>query len=115
MNVLLTGKPQPGETLLDTFAGNGGERAPRPSRCRRAQGKHAGDLSDLRVGTIHGLCNDYLFRYRHRTRLGNAYTVLDDLTQQLLVNDYATQILRDLTQVGNRYVSRLVQSTAHPD
>lgn len=36
------------------------------------------------VGTIHGICNDFLMTYRHLTPLGNNYEVLDELTQLLL-------------------------------
>jgi DNA helicase-2/ATP-dependent DNA helicase PcrA len=99
MNLLLNGA-QPAEILLSTFT----EKAAYELRDRVASAarkvNYSGDLSDLRVGTIHGLCNDYLLRYRHRTRLGNAYTVLDDLTQQLFVNDHGKEILGDPDAAG---------------
>lgn len=45
------------------------------------------DLSGLVVGTIHGIANDFLDRYRHKTSLGNNFAVLDDLTKSLFLND----------------------------
>ena len=34
---------------------------------------YQGDLSTLRTGTIHGVCNEFVDRYRHLTPLGNGY------------------------------------------
>ena len=45
------------------------------------------DLSGLIVGTIHGIANDFLDKYRHKTPLGNNFDVLDDLTKSLFMND----------------------------
>ena len=39
------------------------------SRSTRKKVGYEGDLSDLLVGTIHGICNRFLLKYRHRTRL----------------------------------------------
>ena len=100
INLLLTERAKPDEILLCTFT----EKAAFELRDRVASAarkvNYGGDLSGLRVGTIHGLCNDYLLRYRHKTRLGNAYTVLDDLTQQLFVNDHAKRILGETDGAG---------------
>jgi DNA helicase II / ATP-dependent DNA helicase PcrA len=45
------------------------------------------DMSGLIVGTIHGIANDFLDKYRHKTPLGNNFTVLDDLTKSLFMNE----------------------------
>lgn len=45
----------------------------------------ATDLSDLMVGTIHGICRRILDEYLNQTPLKRGYQVLDDLTQRLFI------------------------------
>jgi len=45
------------------------------------------DMSGLIVGTIHGIANEFLDKYRDKTPLGNNFVVLDDLTKSLFMND----------------------------
>ena len=56
---------------------------------------YQGDLSELLVGSIHGICNNFILRYRHRTPLGNNYEVLDDLTQLLFIFNHFDEIIGD--------------------
>lgn len=83
INLLLLGKATPRELLLCTFT----EKAAFELRDRIAATSRkvgfAGDLSELRVSTIHGMCNRLLMQHRHRTPLGNNYETLDELTQLL--------------------------------
>lgn len=92
LNLLLSGKAEPGEIVLCTFA----EKAARELEDRLSSGAatlgYGGDLTSLRVGTIHGLCNTILLDHRHRTPLGNAYETLDDLTQLLFVFEHLGEI-----------------------
>ncbi len=85
MNLLLLGKAKPKELVICTFT----EKAAFELRDRMASAARKvafkGDLSELRVSTIHGLCNKLLIEHRHRTRLGNNYDTLDDLTQLLFI------------------------------
>ena len=87
LNILLQGKAEPEEIVLCTFT----EKAAFELRDRVAQAArtlgYKGDLSPLQVGTIHGICNDYLTRFRHHTWLGTGYEVLDELTQALFLFD----------------------------
>ena len=87
LNILLRGKAQPGEMVLCTFT----EKAAFELRDRIAMSAkklgYEGDLSQLQASTIHGMCNNYLMRYRHHTRLGHGYQVLDELTQALFLFD----------------------------
>ena len=68
LNLLLLGKAAPKEIVLCTFT----EKAAfemRDRLCGAAQKVgYRGDLSELRVSTIHGLCNRILTQHRHRTR-----------------------------------------------
>ena len=63
------------------------------SRRRPRRSGYTGDLSELRVGTIHGICNAFVEEYRHRTPLGNAYETLDDLTQLLFIFEHFSDVV----------------------
>jgi len=85
LNILLQGKAEPKEIILCTFTEKAAfELRPRVAQAARTLG-YTGDLSQLQVGTIHGICNNYLMRYRHHTPLLAGYEVLDELTQALFL------------------------------
>lgn len=104
LNILLQGLAQPREILLCTFTEKAAfELRDRLSLTAKKLG-YQGNMSDLLVGTIHGICNDFILRFRHRTPLGNNYEVLDELTQLLFIFDYFDEIVG---QEGNgKYLSR---------
>ncbi len=83
INLLLTEKATPKEIVLCTFT----EKAAFELRDRimaaARKVQYQGDLSELCVDTIHGLCNRLILQHRHRTLLGSNYTTLDELTQWL--------------------------------
>ena len=93
LNLLLLGKAKAKEIILCTFT----EKAAFEMRDRLSAAAHTvgykGDLSELRVTTIHGLCNRILTEHRHRTQLGNSYETLDDLTQLLFIFDHFDEIV----------------------
>jgi DNA helicase II / ATP-dependent DNA helicase PcrA len=93
LNLLLRGRARPSEIVLCTFT----EKAAYELRDRitaaAAKVGYQGDLSDLRVGTIHGICNGILQDFRHHTPLGNAYETLDDLTQLLFLFDHFEEVV----------------------
>ena len=64
-----------------------------------------GDLSGLRTGTIHGVCNDFVDRHRHLTPLGNGYEVLDELTQALFLFEHFDSIFGE-PNANDRYLGR---------
>ena len=98
MNLLLTGKATPSELVLCTFTEKAAyELSDRLAGTAAAVG-YTGDLSELKVGTIHGICNSFLEEHRHRTPLGNAYETLDDLTQLLFIFEHFGQILGEDTE-----------------
>ena len=93
LNLLLLGKAQPGEIVLCTFTEKAAfEMRDRLGAAARKVG-HAGDLSELTVSTIHGLCNQMLTRHRHRTALGHNYQTLDELTQLLFIFEHFDEIV----------------------
>jgi len=93
VNLLLLNQATPGEVILCTFT----EKAAFEMRDRLASAArkvgYDGDLLELTVATIHGLCNGLLQRYRHRTRLSHSYETLDELTQLLFLFDHFDEII----------------------
>ena len=93
MNLLLLGKATPRELVVCTFTEKAAfEFRDRIGAAARRVG-YTGDLSELQVCTIHGLCNRLLMTYRHRTPLGNDYETLDELTQLLFIFEHFAQIV----------------------
>lgn len=105
LNILLQGKAEPKEIVLCTFT----EKAAFELRDRVAQAArtlgYTGDLSRLQVGTIHGICNNHLTRFRHHTWLGAGYEVLDELTQALFLFENFEEIVVEL-DMGDKYLGK---------
>jgi len=104
INLLLNNQAKPKELIICTFT----EKAAYELRDRISAAAlkvgYKGDLSELHISTIHGLCNTILGTYRHRTPLGNNYEVLDELTQLLFIYENFDQII---TKSDNdRYLGR---------
>lgn len=93
LNLLLLERATAKEIVLCTFT----EKAAFELRDRLSAAAQAvayrGDVSELRVTTIHGLCNGILTRHRHRTELGNSYETLDELTQLLFIFEHFDEII----------------------
>lgn len=93
LNLLLLQRATPKEIVLCTFT----EKAAFEMRDRLSAAaqkvRYKGDLSELRVSTIHGLCNELLMKHRHRTDLGNSYETLDELTQLLFIFEHFDAIV----------------------
>jgi DNA helicase-2/ATP-dependent DNA helicase PcrA len=102
LNLLLQGLSDPGGILLCTFTEKAAfELLDRLSLLARKL-KYQGDLSQMHVGTIHGIANEFLLRYRHRTGLGSNYEVLDELTQLLFIFDNFEKII-ELNENGKYF------------
>lgn len=105
LNLLLLGEAQPHQLLLCTFT----EKAAFQMRDRLAaaarQVGYDRDLSQLLIGTIHGICNQFLTKYRHQTDLAHSYETLDDLTQMLFIHDRFDEIVGEALE-GDRYLNR---------
>lgn len=104
MNLLLLGRASPRELVVCTFTEKAAfEIRDRISAAARKVG-YPNDLSELRVSTIHGLCNRLLTAYRHHTPLGNSYETLDELTQLLFIFDHFDTIIG--APVGDRFLGK---------
>lgn len=93
LNLLLLGKAEPKHLVLCTFTEKAAfELRDRMSAAARKVG-YSGDLSELCVSTIHGLCSRVLAKHRHRTTLGHGYDTLDELTQLLFIFEHFDEII----------------------
>ncbi|GCF11283.1 ATP-dependent helicase [Dictyobacter arantiisoli] len=85
MNLLLCGDTPPEGIVLCTYT----EKAAHEMQDRLFQIAHeinySGDLSAIKIGTIHGICKQFINRYLHHTPLGNNYETLDQFGQRLLI------------------------------
>ncbi|MHB8800281.1 MAG: ATP-dependent DNA helicase [Thermoanaerobaculia bacterium] len=96
LNLLLLGRATPAEIVVCTFTEKAAhELRDRISAVARKAG-YTGDLTTLRVGTIHGLCHRILTEHRHRTPLGNGFQTLDELSRLLFLNDHKDEILGEV-------------------
>lgn len=93
LNLLLLERAAAKEIVLCTFTEKAAfEMRDRLSAAAQKVG-YRGDMSELRVTTIHGLCNSILTQHRHRTELGNSYETLDELTQLLFIFEHFNEII----------------------
>jgi DNA helicase-2/ATP-dependent DNA helicase PcrA len=93
MNVLLSDLARPEEIVLCTFTEKAAlELRDRVRKTANDLG-YTGDMSGLRVGTLHGIAHEFVDLYRHRTPLASNFEVLDDLTQKLFLYDKFSEIV----------------------
>lgn len=91
--LLLSGKANPKEIVVTTFT----EKASFELRDRIHQTSkqlgYKGPIHELKVGTIHGICDKFIGQFRHHTKLKNNYEVLDELTQSLFLYENFKKIV----------------------
>ena len=85
MNLILCGDALPSEIVLCTYTEKAAfELQDRLGAYARLT-DYNNDLSRMQIGTIHGICQQMIGRYLHRTPLGNDYETLDQFTQRLFI------------------------------
>lgn len=105
LHLLAAGLAQPSEIVLCTFTEKAALELRDRLRGAAIAAGYGGDLSGLRTGTIHGVCNEFVDRYRHLTPLGNGYEVLDELTQALFLFEHFDSIFGEPNS-NERYLGR---------
>ncbi len=105
LHLLTSGLAAPAEIVLCTFTEKSAFELRDRLRTAAAAVGYEGDLSGVRTGTIHGICNKFVDQYRHLTPLGNGYEVLDELTQTLFLFDHFTEVV-GAADDGGRYMGR---------
>ena len=106
MNLLMRGRAEANEIVLCTFTEKAAfELRDRVQSAARQCG-YTRDLSDLRTGTIHGICNRILMEHRHRTPLGVGFETVDDLTQLLFIFENFARIVPGSAPYFGRWMTR---------
>jgi len=105
LNILLQEKCEPKELVLCTFT----EKAAFELRDRIWQAaRNIGnpiDLSQLKVGTIHSISNDYISQFKLYSEWGNNPEVLDELTQKLFLYEQFDEIIQP-NEFDGKYLGR---------
>lgn len=108
MNLLLLEKTKPSELILCTYTEKAAyEMQDRISAIARKV-NYRKDISEVRIGTIHGICNRIIMENLHRIRTpGNNYETLDELSQRLFIFEYLDAICEsNLPFFLNRWETR---------
>lgn len=105
LHILTSGRAEPNQIVLCTFTEKAALELRDRLRSAAISAGYSGDLSSLRTGTIHGVCNELVDRYRHFTPLGNGYEVLDELTQSLFLFEHFGDIIGAADDEG-RFLGR---------
>jgi len=86
--LLITEKARPDEIILTTFTEKAAfELRDRVSQLARKL-DYQGHVNQLKVGTIHSLCNQFIMEFLYKTHLNKHYRVLDELTQVFFVYEH---------------------------
>ena len=92
--IMLSGRAKPSEIILSTFT----EKASFELRDRLSQfQKKLGfklDLHEIKTGTLHSICEGFITNYLNKTPLNKNFTVLDDLTSSLFINENFKLIIK---------------------
>lgn len=104
--ILMKDKAEPSEVLLCTFTEKAAFELKERIVADAAKFGYNKDLTDLKISTIHSLCNDYIKKYRHKTNLGNNFDVLDELTQLFFINEHFDQIIGNKKGPNNKYFGK---------
>jgi len=92
MNLLVHAKAKPSEIILCTYTDKAAHEMHDRIMTLARKLDYREDLSELRVGTIHSICNQLVKDYRHHTPLGNDYETLNKFSQQLFIFQHLHRI-----------------------
>ncbi|HYT37660.1 MAG TPA: UvrD-helicase domain-containing protein, partial [Ktedonobacteraceae bacterium] len=92
MNLLLLDKAKPEEFVLCTFTEKAANEMLTRMTALARRIDYRKDLSFMRIGTIHSLCNRLIMEYRHYTPLENGYETLDKFSQWFFLFDHLNEI-----------------------
>lgn len=102
--LLLSEKATPSEIILTTFTEKSAfELRDRISQmAKKIQLKF--QLHELKIGTIHGICDSFISKYLSYTPLKNNYIILDDLTQNLFIFEHFDEIIGK--RINEKYLGK---------
>ncbi len=103
--IILSGKAKLSEIILTTFTEKSSyELRDRLSLFSKRLGEKL-NLHELNIGTIHSICDNYNSKFIRQTPLKKNYTVLDDLTCSLFINEFFGEIIESFRD-GERYFGK---------
>lgn len=103
--LILSGKAKSSEIVLTTFTEKSAfELRDRLSLFAKRLGEKI-NLHELKTGTIHGICDNFNNTYIKQTPLKKNYTILDDLTCTLFINEHFEAIVEPFHD-GEKYFGR---------
>ncbi len=103
--LLLTKKAKPAEIILTSFTEKSAlELRDRLAAFARKLGQKL-NLHEIKLGTIHSICDVYINQFLRYTPLSKNYTILDDLTNTLFINEYWGD-LGEPFKIGRCYFGR---------
>ena len=85
--LLLSGRAKPAEIVLTSFTEKSSlELRDRLALFARKFGEKL-NLHEIKLGTIHGICDTFINQFIRHTPLSKNFTILDDLTNTLFINE----------------------------
>jgi len=103
--LILSGKAKPSEIVLTSFTEKSAfELRDRLSLFSKRLGEKL-NLHELTTGTIHSICDKFNAKFVKETPLKKNYTVLDDLTSPLFINEHFAEIIEPFHD-GEKYFGR---------
>jgi DNA helicase-2/ATP-dependent DNA helicase PcrA len=106
MYLLLTGRAEPDELLITTFTEKAAfELRDRLNEVARLV-NYKGRLYEVRMGTIHSICDEFIRKFVEYSPLKKNYDVLDDLSQSLFINDHFDEVFPDDSKISEKYLGR---------
>jgi DNA helicase-2/ATP-dependent DNA helicase PcrA len=102
--LIMSEKASPSEIVLTTFTEKATfELRDRINQIARKMGVVV-QLHELRIGTIHSICADFINKYIHITPLKKNYVVLDELTQHLFLYENFDRVVTN--KINDRFLGR---------
>jgi DNA helicase-2/ATP-dependent DNA helicase PcrA len=103
--LILSGKAKPSEIILTTFTEKSAyELRDRLSLFSKRLGEKI-NIHELLTGTIHSICDNFNTKYIKNTSLKKNYTILDELTCSLFINEHFAVII-DPFHDGEKYFGK---------
>lgn len=94
MNLILCGVAKPSEIVLCTYTDKAANELQDRLVHIAKMTDYTGDLSQMRIGTIHSICQQLINHYLHRSPMGNTYETLNQFTQRLFIFEHLGELCR---------------------
>ncbi len=92
MNLLLCEDAKPSEIVLCTYTDKAADEMQDRLAHIAKEVAYNEDLSQLRIGTIHSICKQFLTEHIHHLPVSNDFETLNQFTQRLLIVEHISEI-----------------------